>query len=218
MPADVVSSGAVALAGLVGYLVGSFSSGYFVGKLYRNVDLRTLGSGSTGATNTWRNLGPGAGVLVGVIDIAKGALAVFLAQLTVPLLGPEAALAAQALAAIGAVAGHCWPLTLQGRGGRGIATGVGALLFLASPTVVFALLFFGIGVAVTRVISIGSLSAVLGAFVGYLILSWLGVIDFHWAPLAFIVVGGAMVYVRHIANIKRILAGREPRIGEPLRP
>lgn len=206
----------VLAAGIVGYLVGSFSSGYLVGKLYRNIDLRQVGSGSTGATNTARTLGLGAGLLVSVGDIAKGALAVFLAQQLAPGDG-DPQRAAQALAAVGAVAGHCWPITLRGRGGRGIATGVGALLFVASPAVIFAVLFFGVAIALTRIVSVASLSSVVGALVGYVVLSWSGVIPFHWAPLAYILVGGLIVYVRHADNIRRLISGREPRIGEPYR-
>ena len=202
--------------GLIGYLIGSFSSGYAVGKIYRNVDLRQIGSGSTGGANALRTLGPGAGVLVTVLDIAKGALAVYLAQVIVPT-GSEWRAIAEAAAGTTVVAGHCWPVTLQGRGGRGVATGVGALLFVASPTVIFAVLFFGVAIVATRIVSLASLSSVAGALVGYLVLSWLGLIPFHWAPLGFIVVGGAIVYVRHLANIRRILRGSEPRLGDSLR-
>ncbi len=199
-----------------GYLIGSFSSGYVVGKLYRNVDLRRIGSGSTGSTNALRTLGPGAAALVAILDIAKGAVAVFVAQLLVPELS-EWRPVALAIAGTAAVAGHCWPVTLQGRGGRGIATGFGALLFIASPGAIFAILVFGVTIALTRIVSVASLSSVAGAFLGYLLVSWLGLVPFHWAPLAFILVGGAIVYVRHIDNIRRLLRGREPRLGDPLR-
>jgi glycerol-3-phosphate acyltransferase PlsY len=213
--AEAFSTVAILLTGLIGYLVGSFSSGFVVGKLYRNVDLRKVGSGSTGGTNAFRALGLGAAVLVTVLDIAKGALAVYLAQLLIPE-GDER-IVAQTTAAIGAIVGHCWPITLRGRGGRGVATGVGALLFIASPAVIFATLFFGAGVLLTRIVSVGSLLAVAGALVGYLVLTRLELMPFHWAALTFIVGGGAVVYVRHIDNIRRLLAGREPRIGETLR-
>src|SRR2546427_2427022 len=84
MSLDGATLMALAVVALVGYLVGSISSGYLVGKVYRNVDLRTVGSGSTGATNTFRTLGTGAGVLVAVLDILKGAGAVVFAQLIFP--------------------------------------------------------------------------------------------------------------------------------------
>src|SRR5256885_10694832 len=102
---------ALVLVGLVGYFVGSISSGYLVGKIYRNVDLRNVGSGSTGATNTFRTLGRGAGLLVALLDIVKGIVAVWIA----PELEPQGAdyqRLSASLAAIGAVAAHCWPITL----------------------------------------------------------------------------------------------------------
>src|SRR5207244_5103753 len=108
-PASAVALG---LVGLVGYLVGSISSGYIVGRIYRNVDLRTVGSGSTGATNTFRTLGTGAGVLVAVLDILKGAGAVVFAQLIFPT-GSDLRPLAEAVAAVTAVAGHCWPVPLR---------------------------------------------------------------------------------------------------------
>jgi glycerol-3-phosphate acyltransferase PlsY len=197
---------------LVGYGIGSISSGYLVGKIYRNVDLRTVGSGSTGATNTFRTLGRGAGLLVAVFDILKGALAVLFAQLLFSI-DADVRHIAEALAAVGAVAGHCWPPLLQGRGGRGVATGFGALLFVATPAWASAVAFFAIGLALTRMVSVGSLASVIGALLGYLLFTWTGWLSFSWATLAFILVGGSIVYVRHLANIQRILRGAEPRIG-----
>jgi glycerol-3-phosphate acyltransferase PlsY len=200
------------IVALVGYGIGSISSGYLVGKIYRNVDLRTVGSGSTGATNTFRTLGRGAGLLVAVFDILKGAMAVLFAQLLFSV-DSDARHLAEALAAVGAVAGHCWPPLLQGRGGRGVATGFGALLFVATPAWASAVAFFAIGLALTRMVSVGSLASVIGALLGYLLFTWTGWLSFSWATLAFILVGGSIVYVRHLANIQRILRGAEPRIG-----
>ncbi|TME77151.1 MAG: glycerol-3-phosphate 1-O-acyltransferase PlsY [Chloroflexi bacterium] len=203
---------AFAIVALVGYGIGSISSGYLVGKIYRNVDLRTVGSGSTGATNTFRTLGRGAGLLVAVFDVLKGALAVLFAQLLFSVDGDGRHMA-EALAAVGAVAGHCWPPLLQGRGGRGVATGFGALLFVATPAWASAVAFFAIALALTRMVSVGSLASVIGALLGYLLFTATGWLSFSWATLAFIVIGGSIVYVRHLPNIQRILRGAEPRIG-----
>ncbi len=201
---------AFALVAALGYLIGSVSSGYLVGKLYRNIDLREVGSGSTGATNTFRTLGRGAGVLVATLDILKGALAVVFAQLLVDWQGGRSV--AEALAAVFAVIGHCWPITLRGRGGRGVATGFGALLFIAWPAWASAVAAFAIALALTRMVSVGSLASVIGAFAGYLLFCATGWLDFNWATLAFIVVGGTIVYVRHVPNIQRIIHGVEPRL------
>jgi glycerol-3-phosphate acyltransferase PlsY len=201
---------AFALVAGIGYLVGSISSGYIVGKIYRNVDLRTVGSGSTGATNTFRTLGRGAGILVAVLDILKGILAVGFAY--VMFYGSNDREAAQAIAAIAVVTGHCWPVTLQGRGGRGVATGFGALLFVATPAWASAVAAFAVALALTRMVSVGSLASVVGALAGYLLFSATGWLSFNWATLAFIVIGGAIVYIRHLPNIQRIVRGVEPRL------
>ena len=205
---------ALALVGLVGYLVGSVSSGYLVGRVYRNVDLRTVGSGSTGATNTFRTLGTGAGLLVAVLDIVKGSVAVVFAQLVFAD-GNLGRPFAEAAAAVGAVTGHCWPVTLRGRGGRGVATGFGALLFVATPAWATAVAFFALAVALTRMVSVGSLASVVGALLGYLLFSATGWLTFNWATLAFILVAGAVVFIRHRPNIERIIRGVEPRVGTP---
>jgi acyl phosphate:glycerol-3-phosphate acyltransferase len=212
MPDSPASVLAAVIVAAVGYGVGSVSSGYLVGKLYRNVDLRTIGSGSTGATNTFRNLGPGAGILVAVLDILKGAAAVGFAQLLFPPGSPSRPLA-EAVGAVAAVAGHCWPPLLRGRGGRGVATGFGALLFVATPAWATAVAFFALALALTRMVSVGSLASVLGALIGYLLFSATGWLTFNWATLAFIVVAGAVVFIRHKANIERIVRGVEPRVG-----
>lgn len=201
----------VAAIGLLAYAVGSVSSGYLVGKLYRNVDLRRVGSGSTGATNTFRNLGPGAGVLVALLDILKGAAAVWIARQIVPA-GSAYLPVAEAAAAIGAVAGHCWPAFLEGRGGRGVATGFGALLFIATSAWVSAVVAFVLAIALTRIVSVASLASVVGAVGGYIVLSWLGVTSFHPATLVFVLVAGAIIFWRHRPNIERIMRGAEPRV------
>ena len=198
--------------GLIGYAIGSISSGYLVGKLYRNVDLRTVGSGSTGATNTFRALGLGAALLVAVLDILKGAAAVWIATAIVAGPGDLRSIAA-AFAAVAAVAGHCWPAFLERRGGRGVATGFGALLFIATPAWLVAVVAFMLALAVTRMVSVSSLASVAGAVLGYGLFVAAGYLSFNWAVLGFLLAAGAIVVLRHRANIDRIVHGQEPRLG-----
>ena len=141
----------------------------------------------------------------------KGIVAVWIAHVLEPQGGDSQRLA-ESLAAIGAVVGHCWPVLLRGRGGRGVATGFGALLFVATPAWASAVAAFAIALALTRMVSVGSLASVVGALAGYLLFSATGWLEFHWATLAFIVVAGTVVYVRHLPNIQRIVRGSEPRV------
>ena len=191
----------------LGYAIGSLSAGYLVGRVYRGVDLREIGSGSTGATNAMRALGPGAAVAVALADIGKGALAVWLAGVI------AGATAAQAAAALGAVAGHCWPIGLRGRGGRGMTPAVGATLLLVPMVAPIALAAFVGGIALTRIVSVGSLAAVTFTVIGYLVLAALGMLTFDGAHFTFLAGTAAMVFARHGANIRRLVAGREPRLG-----
>lgn len=207
----------IVACGVIGYGIGSISSGYIVGRLYRNVDLRTVGSGSTGATNTFRTLGLGAALLVAILDILKGAGAVWIASAIVTGSSDERTVAT-AVAAVAAVAGHCWPAFLEGRGGRGVATGFGALLFIATPAWLGAVVAFMLALAFTRMVSVSSLASVVGALLGYIVFVFAGYLSFHWAVLGFILIAGAIVTVRHRANIARILRGNEPRLGQRRSP
>ena len=203
----------IVACGIIGYGIGSISSGYIVGRMYRNVDLRKVGSGSTGATNTYRTLGLGAALLVAILDILKGAGSVWIASAIVTGSVDERTVGT-AVAAVAAVAGHCWPAFLEGRGGRGVATGFGALLFVATPAWLGAVVAFMLALAITRMVSVSSLASVAGALLGYIIFVVAGYLEFHWAVLGFILVAGSIVFIRHRANIARILRGSEPRLGQ----
>ena len=207
----------IVACGVIGYGIGSISSGYIVGRLYRNVDLRTVGSGSTGATNTFRTLGLGAALLVAILDILKGAGAVWIASAIVTGSSDERTVAT-AVAAVAAVAGHCWPAFLEGRGGRGVATGFGALLFIATPAWLGAVVAFMLALALTRMVSVSSLASIAGALLGYIVFVFAGYLSFHWAVLGFILIAGAIVTLRHRANIARIVRGNEPRLGQRRSP
>lgn len=142
------------LAFFSGYLLGSISFAWVVARS-RGVDLRTVGSGNLGATNVTRALGPRAGLAVFLLDVAKGFVPAFVCLLA------EAAPPAAVCAGLGAYAGHIWPVWLRFRGGKGVATLVGALLALAPVTSLLVAPFALMAIALTRFVSLGSL--VLGA-------------------------------------------------------
>ena len=200
---------------LCGYLLGSIPSGYLAGRWLQGVDIRSLGSGSTGATNVLRQFGKGPALVVFLVDVLKGTLAVLLAKAWLQPLGIDASsdwwVVASGLAAL---AGHIWPIWLKGRGGKAVATGLGMLLGLTWPV---GLACFGIFLAVLTVSRIVSLSSVVAAL--SLPLLMLGLFassgsGLRPAYLSLAVLTTALVLWRHRSNIERLLAGTEPRLGQ----
>ena len=195
-----------ALPGLVllaAYLLGSIPSGYLAGRWCAGIDLRQLGSGSTGATNVLRQVGKGPALVVFLVDVLKGTAAVLLAK---ALLGP-AAHGWVVAAGLGALAGHSWPLWLGGKGGKAVATGLGMLLGLV-PAV--GLACFGIFLALFSFSRIVSLASIGAAFSLPLLMLAAG------APPAYLALGllaGLLVIWRHRTNLQRLLSGTEPRVG-----
>ena len=119
---------------ILGYLLGSIPTAYIVGRLLKGVDIRQIGDGNMGAANTFRQLGPKAGIIVGIIDAGKGALAVLIAQ------AASLPLVAVLLTGTAVVVGHNWPVFLGFRGGRGEATTIGVLLVtITKPMLIMAI-------------------------------------------------------------------------------
>ncbi len=196
----------VLIACIIGYLLGSIPNGYIVGRLMAGVDVRTVGSGKTGATNVRRLVGWKGFFLVLLMDVAKGALAVLLAR----WLLPEPNYWAQAAAGIFAVVGHTWPVFLGFKGGRGLATGMGALLMMV-PLAVLLLAVLGVPlVIISRYISLGSVTGSALAPIVVLLL----VLFFHqpWAYFVYTLVAALLVIAMHRDNIQRLLQGTERRI------
>src|SRR4030088_676035 len=164
-----------------GYLLGSVPSGWLVMKVYRNQDLRKLGSGNIGAANVFRAGGPGAFTLTLIADSLKGFIPV--------MLGIALGLDEIALAAIGlaAVIGHTWPLYLGFRGGKGVATSGGILLALAPVALVLAGLTWFLIIRGTKVASLASLCAVAVGFVSFIVLHLIG--WQAWRPVGWSVIG-----------------------------
>jgi len=189
-----------------GYLCGALPWGLWLGRMFRGVDVRTLGSGNLGATNVFRSLGRGLGIATLLLDIAKGAAPVWiLPHLAVGRAfpgGPEACALAVGLAA---VAGHVWTCFAGFKGGKGVATTVGVLLAVAPRAFVAFVVVFALAVALTRYISVGSM---LGALAFAIVLALPGA-----GPLTreFGIVIALLVILRHRENIGRLARGTERR-------
>jgi acyl phosphate:glycerol-3-phosphate acyltransferase len=188
----------------LGYVIGAIPSGVLVGRM-RGVDPRASGSGRTGTTNAMRALGPRWAAAVAAMDLGKGIVAVVIGATVASSEwgGP--------LAGVAAVIGHVRSVFIGFGGGRGVATGGGALLVLVPLGVLVALLEMGVIVWRTRLVSLGSLmAAVTVPLVAAALYAagWIGV-----EPLAGAAAIGVVVVVAHVDNIARLRAGTERRLG-----
>lgn len=201
----------IALALLSSYLLGAIPTGYLAGRLLKGIDIRTLGSGNVGATNVFRNLGARAGAVVLAVDMGKGLLAVTLVPVLMGLVPNHLDTLACGLVA---VLGHDYTCFLGFKGGKGVATSAGVLLGLETWATLLSLGAFGLVVAVTRMVSAGSLAAaaLLPAFI-YLFPGSKGEIGNGKYTLYLAMGLVVLVWVKHIPNIKRIFAGTENRFG-----
>lgn len=190
------------LAVLGAYLVGAVPVGWLVARAVGLGDIRRHGSGTIGATNVLRTLGRVPAVVTLLGDVLKGYLAVVLAA----RLAPDDPLAI-AGATVAAVVGNCWPVFLGFRGGKGVATGLGALLRLVPWATLAALPVFVVVVATFRYVSLGSLLAAVCVPLGAALLGYPRAAVVAALAVALIVVG------RHHANIARLRAGTESRLG-----
>ena len=187
---------------ILGYLLGSIPSGWLAGRWLKGIDLRELGSGSTGATNVLRQVGKGPALVVFLIDVGKGAAAVLLAR----ALGLGDWI--QVLAGLTALAGHIWPVWLGFKGGKAVATGLGLFLGLAWPV---GLASFGVFMAVFSLSRLVSLASVLAAIsLPLLMAAGSG----STANQVVALVAMLLVLWRHRSNIQRLLNGTEPKLGQ----
>ena len=184
----------------VGYLLGSIPFGLVLTKLAGTEDLRSIGSGSIGATNVLRTGRKGLAAATMICDALKGTVAVVIAGY---FGGPDAAM----LAALGAFLGHLFPVWLKFRGGKGVATYIGVLIGLFWPA---AVVFCVMWLATAFTTRYSSLSGLVAAFITPLFLWWFG----HPAVASLSVVLTALLFYKHRENIKRLQAGTEGKIGE----
>ncbi len=187
------------LVGIAGYLLGSIPFGVLITRALGLGDLRAIGSGNIGATNVLRTGNKAAAAATLLLDGGKGAVAVLVAR---ALAGEPAALAA----GLGAFLGHLFPVWLGFRGGKGVATFLGLMLALAWPA---GLLACATWLATAFAFRISSLAALVAAASTPLWLWVVGRGDAIWLAVAL----AALVFVRHHANIRRLVDGTEPRIG-----
>ena len=207
------------LAGTIAYLCGSIPTGYWLGKLLKGIDIREHGSKSTGATNVLRTLGKLPALAVLLIDLMKGVAAIAFVRwlysspavvATKPAaIGLEVWISwAIAIAALVAILGHSRSIWIQFTGGKSAATGLGVLLAMSWQVGLGVAICFAAVLALWRIVSLSSISAALTAIALMVIFR---------QPAAFVlmaIVGAAYVIFRHKANIQRLLAGTEPRIGQ----
>ena len=184
------------------YLIGGLPFGYWFVRLTAGQDIRTMGSGNIGATNVHRTFGRKAGIVVLLLDVAKGWIAVFLAGA-----GTHGNPLAVALAIAAVMLGHCYPVFLNFKGGKAVACFIGAFLYAAPLALLAVLAFFVLVVALSRYISLGSVLATvalpsiahaLGAPAPTLVIAWSA---------------AALIIFRHRGNLKRLIGGTERRIG-----
>jgi glycerol-3-phosphate acyltransferase PlsY len=200
-----------ALALVVAYLLGSIPFGYLIVKLSSGADIRQTGSGGTGATNVTRKAGKVAGVVTLVLDALKGFAAVLIARWVT---GEDGTSWVVAAAAVLAVVGHCFPLWLKFRAGKGVATGLGVFLAIVPWAVLAALAIFLVVVWRTRYVSLGSITA--AAFVPLwtlLMQVWIEPISDFAPIMAGLCASSAVIIFKHSENIRRLAAGTENKFG-----
>ena len=187
----------------LGYLLGSIPFGVILTRLAGTQDLREFGSGSTGATNVLRTGHKGLAAATRLLDRLKGLAAVLIAWRWFP--------DGVAWAALGVVIGHCFPVWLRFRGGKGVATKMGVALGLGWPLgLAYAVVWIAV-LAVTRISSLAGISAALAAPIAAALLG-----ETRFVPVLAAI--AALVLWQHRANIARLRAGTEPRVGAGAKP
>lgn len=203
-----------AAAAVSGYLLGSLPSGVIIGKVFGNIDPRTMGSGKTGTTNILRTLGPGPAAMVLVLDLSKGVAAVLLARyafMPQPPASVNLQAWAEAFGGFAAILGHNHSIFIHFTGGRGVATGGGTMLAVSPFAFVVALIALVVPIALTRYVSLGSIMGAAAGAITDVILAATG--HDSWPHAIFLVVGASYIIFAHRDNIERLLAGTERKLG-----
>ena len=195
---------------LISYLLGSIPTGFLIGKYLKNIDLRLIGSGSTGATNVLRNVGKWPALFVFIIDVGKGLISVKIAQ----YYADQGLI--EVLAGISAISGHIWPIWLKGKGGKAVATGLGMFLALSWKVGLASLGIFLIVLAKSKFVSLSSIAAaiLLPIFMFFNLdnSSNIGNASHPYFVISLIV--SLLVVWKHRTNINRLLKGEESKINQ----
>jgi glycerol-3-phosphate acyltransferase PlsY len=195
----------------LGYILGSLPFGLWLGQWFRRVDVRTLGSGNLGATNVYRSLGPTLGIATLILDMGKGALAVwFLPRSPLGAQFPGGPDVCALVVGLAAVAGHVWTFLAGFKGGKGVATTTGVLLALAPQAFAIFAVVFVLTVTLTRYISLGS---VLGSIAFAIALAFVTPAGIRSPLFLFGIVLAAVVVARHRDNLRRLAEGKERRFS-----
>lgn len=200
MPIIENTFGILALWAVVGYLLGSIPFGIIITRVMKLGDLRDIGSGSIGATNVLRTGSKTAALLTVLLDGGKGIVAVLIARASA---GEDAAQIAGLLALVG----HCYPIWLKFKGGKGVATFLGILLVMSWPVCIGVCVTWLATAAFTRISSLSALVASASCIIWTVIFG-------NNAILVLVILLALLIYWRHIDNIKRLVAGSEPKIGD----
>ena len=210
-----------AAAALVGYFLGSIPSSVLISRFFGKADPRTQGSGKTGATNALRAMGKGPALLVVLFDVGKGAAAVLLARYVffplpsghVTLTDHNLQAACEAVAAFAALLGHNFSVFIRFKGGRGVATGGGAILVMAPLAVLLGIVALIIPIWLTRYVSLGSIISAAVTGLTVTIMAITGTFGVFGPHAVFAVFGALFVIFSHRDNIERLLNGTERKLG-----
>lgn len=202
---------------LIGYAFGLIQTGYIYGKL-NHVDIRDYGSGNAGTTNTMRILGKKAGIITYLGDSLKAVFAIVVAYLIFRN-STESMMILKLYTGIGVILGHNFPFYMKFRGGKGIAATSGVIVGLGDWRLILLAFFtFVIVTSVSKYVSLGSLCMAAGFFIEFLLFTFMGIIKLNGSDriegilIAFII--SALAFIKHHANISRLIHGTERKIGQ----
>ena len=204
------------IMGMIAYLIGSVNFSVIISKKMAGFDVREKGSGNAGSTNVLRTVGKKAAIITLVCDILKGVLSVLIALLVGAIAGESANSAIVVeIAALAVVIGHTFPVFFGFRGGKGVATSLGVILIVNWKIGLICLVFALALMALTRMVSLGSISAsVLFAVLTMFIRdSYIGGIEFDFSFIIFGILLAALVIFNHRSNLKRIINGTENKLN-----